>query len=223
MTAFAQATAEGEAPIVVMLGPPGAGKSTQVELVRRRTGRGTVVASVPLLIRRDPLLLSFLTEEERCELERLDAAAWAAAGRGELSPLRFDEILFRALPRIDADLLLLDACPRAVAPVCEYLAVPGLAARSLVVELTLRDGVERSVARQLARESALLGAAAAAKLERVYRRKAELYVDETLAGLELLRSAGIQSIAVDADRPAAAVHARIISAIPAPARVKVIA
>ena len=212
-----------EGPIVAVLGPPGAGKSTQVGLVRSGAGASAVVASVPSLIRRDPYLLSFLTTGERDELERLDGAAWDAARRGELSPLRFDQILFRALPRVDAELLLLDACPRAVAPVREYLAVPGLARRTLVVELTLHGEVARSVARQFARESARLGASKVAPLEPVFRRKAELYHRETLAGLTLLRSAGIPCVAVDAERPVAEVHDSVVAAIPALTREQVVA
>ncbi len=201
--------------LISLIGPPGSGKTTQIRLLQAAFGDSLLVASVPRLVRRQPDLLALLTTGERAMLETaLDAAA-AARIRGELAPIVLDEILFRAISQSGPDLLgALDGCPRGEAQARLFLETGRLHDETSIVELYFpAEAGAASLARQVQRESAKLGALGAALRLPVYRRKAAVFADDTVRGLDLLLRVGLRHYRIDATLDPHEIHARVLAAL----------
>ena len=194
-----------ECRVLAVIGPPGSGKTTQIELLRAHIGADRVlVAGVPHLVRRRNDLVTLLTTGELAQLEAARPAALAARATGDLAPLIFDRLLFTAARRALADrFVVLDGAPRGVAAAKVFLEMRDLAPRTTIVNLRLPDDERAySLRRQRARERARRGAVEAVRREPVFRRKYSVYANNTTWGLELLIEAGIRCVRTGAaERP----------------------
>jgi adenylate kinase family enzyme len=182
------------------IGPPGSSKTTQIHMLMERLGAGAgLVASVPRLVRGEPELGAMLTTEERERVSRLRPAAIASRDAGRLCPIELDEILFRAAARVRSRVVAFDGCPRGLRQARLLLTVDDLARRTCVIELAFPSKVaDMSIERQHSRELATRGAGAAAARQTIFERKLQTFLEETLPGLAVLRSAGVRTIRVDA-------------------------
>ncbi|MGE5571465.1 MAG: hypothetical protein ACM3ZU_00385 [Bacteroidota bacterium] len=205
---------------IAFIGPPGSGKTTQIGLLEKvLSPAGLVVASVPRLLRRQDSLIRLLSAEERAELDALMAAAQAARLRGELAPIALDRILFRGLSRITGDALVaLDGCPRGAQQARLFLGLASLRQNTTVVQLRMGDTCDEigvSVHRQFRRESLRRGEEAALARYPVFKRKVEIYLEDTLAAVAILEEAGVPVRRVDAMLTPDEVHRRVLSIVKA--------
>jgi adenylate kinase family enzyme len=197
------------------LGPPGCGKTTQIELLAELLSPRLIVASVPRLLRGQEDLVTMLTPAEVAELEGLSQASAAARSRGDLAPLAVDRLLFSALARLPAQgFVALDGCPRGMAQARLFLETGNLASQTLVVELRFPEHTPASsFLRQIERETEKRGTEEALAKLAVFARKTQVFLNDTSAGLCLLRDAGIPSLTFDATVKADSIHAQIRDAI----------
>jgi adenylate kinase family enzyme len=183
--------------IVIILGPPGGGKSTHAHSLAATLGSRALVLSVPALIRRTPEVRDLLNEEQKRDVDLLVEDAWRRADRGLLGPRRYDEIVCELLATVTDRPLVLDAFPRSREVAEMFVAIPGVVQRSATIVLTMEgDDVEASVRRQVAREARRIGEAAAMAEIPVYRRRAAFYRDESRRAVDVLAAAGIPIVEV---------------------------
>lgn len=207
---------DGGVRYLAFIGPPGSGKTTQIELLQTVIAPDAlVVASVPRLIRQQADLLAYLTGDEREELNALVDLARQARECGNLAPIRHDELLFEVAARSSGDdetIMVLDGCPRGRPQAQIFLSKDCLAAQTAVVQLYFPEQeVASSLARQYARECRKRGEAAAQARRHVFQRKLEIYLRDTLPGIALLASAGVPVIRLAATLPSSEVHERVLT------------
>ncbi|MGW7412757.1 hypothetical protein [Streptomyces sp. NPDC054863] len=183
-------------PIVCFIGPPGAGKSTQIARLRRQIPGCEVLATKLLLT--DPVR-ALLTADEQALLDA-EADHHARTHReGVLAPFAFDQVTFQLAARTEAPLLLMDGCPRGLEQARLYAEGPQYG-RTLFVELTFpTDVAGQSVARQISRERAARGTVTGERRTRMDRR-IETFLGTTTDGLAFLREAGAPVVTLDATR-----------------------
>lgn len=107
--------------IVSFVGPPGSGKSTQIEMAVNKLGPGSVVLSVPRLVKSSEAKC-YLNSDEAETVTRLSGEIALAKQRGELAPLIMDYILFDVVKRVSESrrYILLDGCPRGLEQVLAF-------------------------------------------------------------------------------------------------------
>ena len=188
--------------VVSFVGAPGSGKSTQIQLLSTALGPNCIVASVPKLVRRDPSLLTWTTTAERNEMEQLRLAIEHTRAAGLLAPLALDRILLNCIWRTPPEsTVVLDGCPRGTEPARLYCATCPRES-TVVIHLTFAsDEIHYSLHRQYLRAGQRVGASVPTSDTARFWQKLYVYRDETLAGLDILRSAGFRVAAMDAAAP----------------------
>ncbi len=103
--------------IISFIGIPGSGESTQIQLLTNNYKQGNyLVASIPYLVKKDGLLNSLLTEDQRVIINQSQDKINDSRLNGELAPFALDQILFNIINNNahNYDLIIMDVCPRGI-------------------------------------------------------------------------------------------------------------
>lgn len=189
--------------IVSFIGPPGCGKSTQIEFVTQSflDEIEIVKLRVPDLIKKHPSILPYLTEKEIEIVELLTQASNQCRDNGRLSPIELDDILFNVAERCveDGKHIVLDGAPRGVKQAKMYCQRKKLKDETVVVHLSFNNqAYENSVSRQFYRESLSRGVETAVNKIQRFRNKFHTYNTDTLKGLQILKEHEISCVEINA-------------------------
>lgn len=189
--------------IISFIGPPGCGKSTQIELVRKRffVDVGAIMLRVPNLVKKHPDILPYLTDQEVSRIDALAESSYECRDKGRLSPVELDLIMFDVAERCldDNKFVVLDGAPRGLEQAVSYCRSKYLLKRTIVVHLFFQNqALENSVSRQFYRESLSRGIETAIGKIKRFSNKFETYETDTTQGFNLLKEHNVPYIEIDA-------------------------
>lgn len=192
--------------IISFIGPPGCGKSTQIEFVTKTFLQdvGVIMLRVPNLVKKLPHIVPYLTEKEISRIDELTQASYECRDNGKLSPMELDQILFNVAERCvdDNKYVVLDGAPRGFEQAKSFCERGKLKDETVVVHLTFQNqSFENSVSRQFYRESLSRGFETATNKMQRFCNKFETYNTDTLEGFQLLKKHNVPHVEIDALLP----------------------
>ncbi|MEC0206928.1 AAA family ATPase [Paenibacillus lautus] len=192
--------------IISFIGPPGCGKSTQIEFVTKTFLQDVdvIMLRVPNLVKKLPTIVPYLKEEEVRIIDELTQASYECRDNGRLSPIELDHILFEVAERCveDKKYVVLDGAPRGLEQAKFFCNRRRLKDETIVVHLAFhQQAFENSVSRQFYREALSNGFETATNKIQRFCNKFETYNTDTIQGFQLLKSHQIPFVEIDALLP----------------------
>jgi adenylate kinase family enzyme len=179
---------------ICFIGAPGSGKTTQVNILQRNLENApTYVGKVTNIINLDEEILHLLTKKEIELLESMKPKTKSARMSGNLASIIYDDILFKTTKRIPEEtMVLFEGGPRSLEIARLFLKQEHLTEESIIFHFSFPENeYEYSLSRQVYRALINHDFDYVKKEIVRFKQKYDVYFNDTLKGLELLRNSGI--------------------------------
>lgn len=179
---------------ICFIGAPGCGKTTQVNLLKNYLiNISTYIAKATHIINIHDEARPYLKNEEIELLESLKEQTKQKRKTGKLADLIYDEILFETTKRIpNENLVLYEGGPRGLKIAELFLTQKHLVDETIIFHFSFPENeYEHSISRQVFRALKKHDFEFVKSEFERFKQKYEVYKDDTLLGLELLKKENI--------------------------------
>jgi adenylate kinase family enzyme len=205
-------------PIISFVGPPGCGKTTQIQLLKKSLlgYYDTFVVSVPYILNKKEDVIKLLTEDELSIVNKYLNQAFKVAYKGYLAPIVYDKILLSLAKRLhdQGNMVIMDGSPRGFMQAEYFLQNQVFTKHGTIINLEFDNkSYEYSVSRQFARQALEYGIDDAISKLELFQNKANVYHTDTVNGLLLVKESGIPILSFEARENASILHQQILNSI----------